>query len=177
MYVSSSPCTKRFQRSTRSCAPFSGWLLHCCALTMPGANSDPVAAPAATPADVFRNLRRLPLILMSPPGCVASPANAMRSRGETPPRGRVEKMAAREVRLQHHALAGMQGGAITHHRGEVLAIELAIQLRVRARRLHDDHFDRQPPIRRRAVLGTDAEENRLPLLRARVRRDRQRDAS
>src|SRR5882757_3399470 len=56
-YWSSSPWTKRFQRSTRSVAPFSGALFHC-ALESLTQMKGPTAAPAATAADDFRNLRR-----------------------------------------------------------------------------------------------------------------------
>src|SRR5689334_7356589 len=61
-YVSSSPCTKRFQRSTRSDAPFSGWLFHC-ALASLTQMKGPTAAPAATAADDFRKSRRLVLLM------------------------------------------------------------------------------------------------------------------
>src|SRR6476659_4615893 len=58
MYASSSPCTKRFQRSTRSVAPFSGWLFHCWAKAAEGHSVG--TDTAAAPAEAFcRNLRRL----------------------------------------------------------------------------------------------------------------------
>jgi hypothetical protein len=59
--MSSSPCTKRFQRSTRSLAPFSG--SHSAA--WPNASCDNSALPApsepaaAAPAVVFRKSRLL----------------------------------------------------------------------------------------------------------------------
>ena len=66
-YVSSSPWTKRFQRSTRSVAPFSGALFHCALASLTQMNG-PTAAPAATAAEVFRNLRRLTLLIRSSSG-------------------------------------------------------------------------------------------------------------
>ena len=65
--VSSSPWTKRFQRSTRSFAPFSGVTLYCCACALAVKSADPVpsAPPAATPAVAFRKSRRLNLLMVS----------------------------------------------------------------------------------------------------------------
>src|SRR5258705_8633854 len=67
-HTSSSPCTKRFQRNTRSLAPFSGTHLACCA----SADSDHTALPApsvpaaAAPAVVFRKSRLVNLDMVPP---------------------------------------------------------------------------------------------------------------
>ncbi len=67
--TSSSPCTKRFQRRTRSLAPFSGFRVHAlaCAAALAGSRSPPLptAAPAATPAVAFRKSRRLMSLMLS----------------------------------------------------------------------------------------------------------------
>src|SRR5688572_5646362 len=53
IHLSSSPCTKRFQRSTRSLAPFSGTHLPCAKASV--ASSEPPAPAAPAAALVFRN--------------------------------------------------------------------------------------------------------------------------
>ena len=58
MYWSSSPCTKRFQRSTRSFAPFSGSLRHCAAARLTQMNG-PTTTPVARVALAFSTSRRL----------------------------------------------------------------------------------------------------------------------
>ncbi len=63
IHMSSSPWTKRFQRSTRSFAPFSGVQALPCASASSGT---PPAAPAARPAEIFRKSRRL-MLLIAPP--------------------------------------------------------------------------------------------------------------
>ena len=74
-HTSSSPCTKRFQRSTRSFAPFSGVDLVWSAPSLPASHSAepaPSALPAATPAVAFRKSRRLVSLMHSSLGKWAS---------------------------------------------------------------------------------------------------------
>src|SRR4051812_20511676 len=63
-YVSQSPCTNWLQRRTRSFAPFSGVLFQACASALLVQIIGPSAAPAATPAPVFRKSRRLLLMFL-----------------------------------------------------------------------------------------------------------------
>jgi len=66
-HTSSSPCTKRFHRSTRSLAPFSGLRFQVCCAAASGINKpEPSAAPAATPAVAFKNSRRWYLLMIPP---------------------------------------------------------------------------------------------------------------
>src|SRR5512140_1280687 len=65
MYASSSPCTKRFQRSTRSLAPFSGWLFHWAWAELCQSMGTAMALAAAEV--VLRNLRRLSLDMVLSP--------------------------------------------------------------------------------------------------------------
>jgi len=69
MYWSMSPWTKRLQRSTRSFAPFSGWLFHwaCASFTQIIGS----VALAARPAPAFS--KSLRLLLMAPPYASRAP--------------------------------------------------------------------------------------------------------
>ncbi len=69
-HTSSSPCTKRFQRSTRSVAPFSGFTFQVCAIAsgVHSAEPAPSTPPAATPAVAFRKSRRLVSLIIASVG-------------------------------------------------------------------------------------------------------------
>src|SRR4249920_1202944 len=107
MYWSSSPATKRFQRSTRSFAPFSGFQAVCA----PATSGTPAAAPPARPAETFRkSLRFMLLMVPSFGGCVLGEPVAAR---------RIEKKS--EPGLEAHRLARMEGISLAHHGGDVHA--------------------------------------------------------
>src|SRR5690348_11351849 len=181
MYWSMSPCTKRLHRSTRSFAPFSGVLLHACAFASFTQISGPAAAPAARPAEVFRNLRRLnsltaSLLLRDDPTMLWR--FACTSRGEARSARRVEQMRARNVRHEADVVAGPAVDAIAHERGHLLPVEAAEQLRVGARGLDHDDLGRQAVAAGDgAMLGTHAVEHRLTVGRTRGRRHRQAHAA
>src|SRR5258708_36214843 len=68
IHMSSSPCTKRFQRSTRSLAPFSGVHFACAkASVVHSALPAPSDPAAAAPAVVFRKSRLENLLMVAPP--------------------------------------------------------------------------------------------------------------
>src|SRR5678815_3543629 len=100
-----SPCTKRLQRSTRSFAPFSGAPVHCCACAPFVQISGPAAAPAARPADVFRNLRRLISLTAFSSFENANNDLSMLLGDEPHPARRVEQMCARQIRHQADLVA------------------------------------------------------------------------
>src|SRR5690242_6563149 len=146
---SSSPCTKRFQRSTRSLAPFSG--LHAvCALATSGT---PPAAPAAMPAETFRKSLRFMLLMV--------PSFGWMVLGEPVAARAVEKESV--PGLETHRLARPEGVALAHHGGDVHAVHLAEYLRVSAGRLHHHDLGAQFPRLAAAgdvqVLGTHADQH------------------
>src|SRR6478735_11798951 len=178
MYWSMSPCTNRLHRSTRSFAPFSGVPVHCCACALFVQISGPAAAPAASPADVFRNLRRLISLTTFSSFEDANNDLSMLLGDEPHPARRVEQMGARQVRHQPDLVAGATADAVADERRQLLAVEATEELRVGAGRLDDDHFGRQSRIRRNdAVLGPHAVEHRLAVGRSCVRGKRQPDAA
>src|SRR5438128_1418005 len=181
-HLSSSPCTKRFQRRTRSFASFSGVTLNCCAAASIGNKVEPLpsAVPAATPAVAFRKSRRLNSLIRSSygfHGSTCSPAPAGMSCGESRSTGRVEQMRARKIGLQTDPVAWTTTDAVAHQRRKLLPVEAAIELRVGARRFDDDDVRRKTdPIGKQTVLGTHSIEHVLSIVRARTVRQRQRDA-
>src|SRR5258706_9580080 len=145
MYWSMSPWTKRLQRSTRSFAPFSGWLFHCAY-----ASFIPIigkAAAAATPAPAFS--KSLRLLLMAPPLCKSSAAR------------RIEKIG--QLRLETHRRAGLKSVALAHHRGDVHVGELAEDLRIGAGRLDHHHLRGHAVVGNREMLGPHADHHVAPL--------------
>src|SRR4249920_209633 len=124
MYWSMSPCTKRLQRSTRSFAPFSGWLFHwaCASFTQIIGN----VAAAATPAPALS--KSLRLLLMTPPLCKSSAAR------------RIEKIG--QLGLEAHRFAGTERVPLAHHRRDIGPGELAEDLCIGPGRLHHHHLDR-----------------------------------
>src|SRR6185436_17459477 len=110
MYWSMSPCTKRLQRSTRSLAPFSGALFHCAWASF--TQTIGAAAPAATPAVVFRNSLRF--ILLMPSSCRRS--NVL---GEPCSARGIEK--ERQLRCKADALARVELVALAHDGGDIHA--------------------------------------------------------
>src|SRR5579864_2730457 len=124
-----SPCTKRLQRRTRSAAPFSGVLFHCCALASLIQIIGPTAAPAANPADVFKNLRRLISLttlssrrVIRKTRCRAQGlGNA--SCGEPRAACRVEQMRARKIGDEPDAIARAAIHAIADERCDLLPVE------------------------------------------------------
>src|SRR5262245_21501067 len=126
MYWSMSPCTKRLQRSTRSRAPFSGWLFHWAWASFTQTIGRPAAA--ATPAPAFS--KSLRLLLMTPP--LLSKSSAAR---------RIEKVS--QLGAQADRLARMEIVPLAHHGGDIRAVDLAEDLRVGAGRLDYHHFGSQ----------------------------------
>src|SRR5882762_3465317 len=141
MYWSMSPWTKRLQRSTRSFAPFSGWLFHwaCASLIQIIGN----AAAAATPAPAFSKSLRLLLICSSL--CKSSAAR------------RIEKIG--QLWLEAHRLARAKRVALAHHRRDVGARELAEDLRVGAGGLDDHHLHRHARRIHGEMLGPHAQQH------------------
>src|SRR5205809_3469578 len=132
IHMSSSPWTKRFQRSTRSLAPFSGTHLACA-----NASCDNIALPApsvpaaAAPAVVFRKsrLENFSIFLSS---------LVLRSQGLS--RLRIEQVRAFMVWHEADRLARPEIVALAKNRRELGARELGEHLGIGAGRL--DHDDR-----------------------------------
>src|SRR5262245_15877953 len=146
-----SPWTKRLQRNTRSFAPFSGVLLHCAFASLIQMNG-PAAAPAATAAADFRNLRRLNVLMLSPPSMMGFrrlPCPFGFSGDEALAARRVEHVRPRKVGRKMDPIAGMAIGAILDRRRHDLAVEAAVELRVGACRLDHDDLDRKARRRQR----------------------------
>src|SRR5882762_2492801 len=150
-----SPWTKRLQRSTRSLAPFSGWLFHwaCASLIQIIGN----AAAAATPAPAFS--KSLRLLLMFSSLCKSSAAR------------RIEKIG--QLWLEAHRRAGLKGVALAHHRRDVDAGELAEDLRVGAGGLDHHHFRGHAVVGYREMLGPHADHHFAALRDCGAHRDGQ----
>src|SRR5438552_2039679 len=175
MYWSMSPCTKRLHRSTRSFAPFSGALFHC-ALASLTQISGPIAAPAARPADVCRNLRRLDSLtfLSSLLWCDYERSSGAKRHSA----GGVEQMRTCGIRVQAHAIAGPAAHTVARKRCKLLPIETAVELRVRAGRLDDDDVGGEPrAFGQPAMFGPHAIEYRLSVRRAGADRRGERHAA
>src|SRR5690349_20379521 len=162
MYWSSSPCTKRFQRSTRSFAPFSGFHAVCASAS----SGTPAAAPPAMPAETFRKSLRFILLMVRSSWLSCEPVAARSIEKESAPG------------LEAHRLARPEGVPLAHHRGDVHAVHLAEDLRVRAGRLHHHHLGGEPVARDVEVLGAHADEHvaAVASLREKVHRRRPDEA-
>src|SRR3954453_4448635 len=172
-YCSSSPCTKRFQRSTRSLAPFSGWLVHCAwALAGHSSGSDTAAAPAEA---FFRNLRRSVMLFVS----WVCDCERRDSAGQAHTAGGIEQVRARRVGAQADDFARPERMPVAEHARELDAGKFGEHLRVGTGRL--DHYDLGGHAFVAAgelhVLGARPEEDLLAVLcRRGVRRCGQPDA-
>src|SRR5581483_4368517 len=145
-YWSSSPWTKRFQRSTRSRAPFSGLRLRVGAPFCAKA-SVPIAAPAATHAVAFRKSLRF-IVMVSSLECGSREPAAAR---------RIEKVGLPGP--EAHDLARPEVVPLAHDGGDLGAVDLAVDLRVGAGRLDHDHLGGEALARDVEVLGAHAEEH------------------
>src|SRR5215831_14387122 len=114
-HMSSSPWTKRFQRSRRSFAPFSGVTLYCCADASVdnSAEPGPSAVPAATPAVALRKSRRLNLLMLSSSEdaalqliWVVQTRLEANSCDQPRARGRVEQVGPAQIGPQFDLVAG-----------------------------------------------------------------------
>src|SRR6266545_7632614 len=65
---------------------------------------------------------------------------------------RVENMCSREIRRETNPVAGMAVGAIANRRRDLLAVETAVELRIRPGRLDNDHLDGDAARAEREVL-------------------------
>src|SRR5690348_10853932 len=137
IHKSSSPCTKRFQRSTRSFAPFSGFQAVCASAS----SGTPAAALPAMPAETFRKSLRFMLLMVPSFGWISlgKPVAARPIENESVPR------------LEAHRLARPEGMPLAHHGGDVHAVHLAVDLRVGAGRFH--HHDLGAQFARLAAAG------------------------
>src|SRR5262249_26112117 len=145
MYWSSSPCTKRFQRSTRSFAPFSGFHADCASAI----SGTPAAAPPARPAETFRKSLRFMLLIVPSfgfAGVLGEPVAARTIEKESLPGP------------QAHRLAGPERVPLAHHRGHLDAVDLAVDLRVGTGRLAHHHRGGEAVARDVEVLGAHADE-------------------
>src|SRR6478735_3784345 len=151
MYWSMSPWTNRLQRSTRSFAPFSGWLFHWAWASFTQIIG--AAAPVATPAVAFRKSLRF-MLLMLP-----SSRRSTKKSGEPGSARGIEN--ERELRCKADGLARVELVALAHDGIDVQARELAENLGVGAGGLDHHDLDRQAVVRHGEVFRPHAD-NHLP---------------
>src|SRR6266853_1598063 len=182
MYWSMSPWTKRLQRSTRSFAPFSGWLFHwACASFAQIIGS---VAPAARPAPAFS--KSLRLLLMAPPYASRAPHAdnhfaALEDFGSHRDR-QVHAAADRDREpgaVSHHAPGEKIHRGRTDETGDELVRRVVVELERRsglldAARVHDDDLVRHGH-RLDLVVG-DIDRSRLQSLVQRLDLGAHRDA-
>src|ERR1051325_3789549 len=165
--ASSSDCTKYFQRSIDSLAPFSGFHGALCAQAFAQSSSaGPVSTPAAPSAvPPFTKARRVYIVMIASsvglivahdlfrkpvPSTDQVRGQAFRDhalRTETFSRLGIEQMHETRIGLEPDLVARLECMALAKHRDHLLVAELGDDLNFRAGRL--DHLD----LRRRAVLG------------------------
>src|SRR4051812_41947914 len=134
--ASSSDCTKYFQRSMESCAPFSAFHGADCAQALAHSSSaGPVRAPAAAAAvPPFTSVRRVNMVMV-PPGWFL--------RVQSLFRGLVEQMDELRFGLEPDLVARLELMSFAEHRDNVWAVFLATKFRhdLRLRAGWLDHLD------------------------------------
>ena len=143
MYWSMSPCTKRLQRSTRSFAPFSGVLFHCCALASLTPDHRAHRRARGEPGRCLQKFAALELThalssLMDAEHVEVHRWLVAASCSEPRAGRRVEQVRARKIGHEADAIAGAAIDAIADERRDLLPVEAAEELRIGAGRLDDD---------------------------------------
>src|SRR6476661_6091133 len=123
--ASSSDCTKYFQRSMESCAPFSAFQGADCAQALAhSSRAGPVRAPAAAAAvPPFTKVRRVNMVMSRSSGFEFSSDQSLS-------RGRVEQMDEPWIGFEPDLVARLELMSFTKHRDDVLSVYLAVFLAV-----------------------------------------------
>src|SRR6266851_10349414 len=147
--ASSSDCTKYFQRSSESCAPFSGF--HGAAWAQAFAHSrspEPARAPvAATAVPPCMRVRRVNVVMV---------ASSLFSSIQSFSGRLVEQMHEPWIGLEPDLVARLEFEALAEHRDDVLAAELGDDLKLGAGRLHHLDFGLGAVVGDGEMLGADA---------------------
>src|SRR5712691_12951416 len=131
--ASSSDCTKYFQRSIESCAPFSGFQGADCAQALAqSSRAGPVSAPAAAIAvPLLTSVRRVIIVMDVPPFIF--------SGGEPLPRSGIEQMHEPGIGFEPDLVARLERVAFAKSRDDLDIAELGDDLDFRASGF--DHLD------------------------------------
>src|SRR5690348_1520948 len=131
--ASSSDCTKYFQRSIESLAPFSGFHCAFCAQALAQSRSaGPVSAPAATAAVALPSSPRRVNVVM-----VSSVRFLYRSGGEPLPRIGIEQMHKAGIGFEPDLVARLESVTFPEGGDDFGAADMGDDLRLRAGRLDD----------------------------------------
>src|SRR5262249_40074624 len=142
----SSDCTKYFQRSSASCAPFSGFHGAACAQALAHSSRDgPPSAPVAARAPCTR-VRRFNVVMMIPP----------LSGGETFSARRVEQVRHARIGVEPDLVARLEIVAFAEAGDDPLAAKFGGDLKFGAGGLDDEHLGFRAAVGNDEVFRPDA---------------------